>query len=194
MVLWPPGSRSMPSAMTSMGWLTTLNCISSWQKSNNRWSSFWKKWHRRSWFGLVAPGGKWSHLTCHNSAISCPKLKNYRRFLIYRKRSFGWVQPDFCSSIGLEMAAPQRWFTLEKMPAVTWPQMEYHNFAIFWWDLKNYMRFLNYGKKSSRRVQLGFSSSIRLEMTAHQSWFILAKIAATTKSPSIKTQSFFNEN
>ena len=170
----------MTCTMMSMGWLTICNCISSCPKSNNRWSAFWKKWSRRGWFGLAAPGGKWSHLTSHNSVISCPKLKIYRRFLIYRKRSFGWVQPDFCSSIGLEMTAHQSWLTLAKMAAVTWPQMEYHILAFIWWDFKNYMRFLNYRKNSFRWVQLDFCSSIRLEITAHQSWFFLAKIAATT--------------
>ena len=47
------------------------------------------------------------YLTRHSCAIFRPNLKNYRRFLIYRKRSFRRVQPDSCISTRLEMTAHQ---------------------------------------------------------------------------------------
>ena len=55
------------------------------------------------------------HLISHNSAISWQKLKNYRRFLNYRRRSFRWVQPDFCSFSRLKMTVHQSWLTSPKI-------------------------------------------------------------------------------
>ena len=58
---------------------------------------------------------KWLHLISHNSAISWQKLKIYRPFLNYRRRSFRWVQPDFCSFSRLKMTVHQSWLTSPKI-------------------------------------------------------------------------------
>ena len=62
----------------------------------------------QSWFTLAKMAATtWLPMECHNLAIFRPDLKNYRRFLIYRKRSFRRVQPDSCISTRLEMTAHQ---------------------------------------------------------------------------------------